>query len=173
MMGSKEPRHRMTFAGTAELPFGKGRKFGAAAPKALDLLIGGWSASPMWTVASGEYLRFGAALASGDPSIDNPTRNRYFDTTKLALLPAYTPRLNPWQYDGVKGSRNWNIDLSVAKYFPVTEALRLEFRMEAYNLTNSFVPGLPNMTVGSPQFGRSVTQANLGRQMQYTLRLHF
>lgn len=173
MMNAKDPRHRTTFAGTFELPFGKGRKFGSAAPRITDLLIGGWSASPMWTLASGEYLRFGGALASGDPSIDNPTRDRYFDTTKFALLPAYTPRLNPWQYDGVKGSPNWNIDLSVAKYFPVTEALKLEFRMEAYNLTNSFVPGLPNMTVGNPQFGRSVTQANLGRQMQYTLRLHF
>jgi hypothetical protein len=97
----------------------------------------------------------------------------YFDTSKFKLLPAYTPRLNPWQYDGVKGSRNWNIDLSVAKYFKMTETIKMEFRMEAYNLTNSFVPGLPNMTVGSPQFGRSVTQANLGRQLQYTLRLHF
>ncbi len=173
MLGSKDPRHRTTFAGTFELPFGKGRKFGSGAPKGVDLLIGGWSASPMWTFASGEYLRFGPALVSGDPSISNPSRERYFDTAKFALLPAYTPRLNPWQYDGVKGSPNWNIDLSVAKHFPVTEALKLEFRMEAYNLTNSFVPGLPNMTVGNPQFGRSVTQANLGRQMQYTLRLHF
>jgi hypothetical protein len=51
--------------------------------------------------------------------------------------------------------------------------LKAEFRFESYNLTNSFVPGLPNMTVGSPQFGKSTTQANLGRQMQYTLRLHF
>ncbi len=173
MMPSKEPRHRMTFAGTFELPFGEGRQYASNAPRVLDLLIGGWSASPVWTVASGEYLRFGPALASGDPSIDDPSREGYFDTSKFEILPAYTPRMNPWQYGGVKGSRNWNIDLSVAKFFQITESLRLEFRMEAYNLTNSFVPGLPNMTVGNPQFGRSVTQANLGRQMQYTLRLHF
>jgi hypothetical protein len=173
MMGSKEPRHRMTFAGTAELPFGQGRKFGGKLPKFADLFIGGWSTSPVFTISSGEYLRFGPALVSGDPAIDNPSRDLYFDTTKFQILPSYTPRLNPWQYDGVKGSPNWNVDLSVAKYFKMTEALKLEFRMEAYNLTNSYVPGLPNMSVETPQFGRSITQANLGRQMQYTLRLHF
>ncbi|MCC7153886.1 MAG: TonB-dependent receptor [Bryobacterales bacterium] len=174
MMGGKEPRHRMTFAGTAELPFGKDRKYASTVPKFVDLLIGGWSASSIYMIASGEYLRFDPALATGDdPSIDNPGRDMYFNTSMFEVLPAYTPRMNPWQYDGVKGSRNWNIDLNVAKYFPVTEAVKLEFRMEAYNLTNSFVPGLPGMTVGSPQFGRSVTQANLGRQLQYTLRLHF
>jgi hypothetical protein len=51
--------------------------------------------------------------------------------------------------------------------------MRLEFKMEAYNMTNSFMAGPPNVTVTSSLFGRSTTQANLGRQMQYTLRLHF
>jgi hypothetical protein len=173
MMDSNNPRHRMTFAGTVELPFGKGRKWGGNSPKFVDMVVGGWSLSPVFMISSGEYLRFGPALVSGDPSIDNPSRDLYFDTSKFQVLPAYTPRMNPWQYDGVKGSRNWNIDLSLAKRFPITEKTALEFRMEAYNLTNSFVPGLPVMEVSSPQFGTSVTQANLGRQLQYTLRLYF
>jgi len=174
MMESKEPRHRTSLAATADLPFGKGRKFGSTGPKIVDLLAGGWSVSPIWKLSSGEYLRFGPALVSGtDPSISNPGRNRYFDTSMFQLQPPYTPRTNPWQYDGVKGSPNWSIDVSVAKYFALYEDVRLEFRMEAYNLTNSFVPGLPVMAIGNPQFGRSVTQANLGRQLQYTLRLHF
>jgi hypothetical protein len=173
MMPSKEPRHRMTFAGTFDLPFGQGRRFASGVPHILDYIIGGWSASPIIMYGSGEYLRFGPMLATGDPAIENPTRNKYFDTSKFSLLPSYTSRTNPWQYDGVKGSPNWGIDLSVAKYFKITDSLKAEFRFESYNLTNSFVPGLPNMTVGSPQFGKSTTQANLGRQMQYTLRLHF
>ncbi len=173
MIPSNLPRHRMNFAGTFELPFGKGRRFATTAPKALDLVIGGWSASPLYTISSGEFLRFGAMAATGDPSIENPTREMYFDTSKFSVLPAYTPRTNPWQYDGVKGSRNWTIDLSVSKFFQATERVKAEFRFEAYNLTNSFVPGLPNMMVGNPLFGRSTTQANLGRQLQYTLRLHF
>ncbi len=173
MLQSNLPRHRMNFAGTFELPFGKGRRYASTAPKAVDWIIGGWSASPVYTITSGEFLRFPAAQVSGDPTIDNPSRDLYFDTTRFAPLAAYSPRMNPWQYDTIKGSRNWNIDLSVAKFFQVTEKIKTEFRFEAYNLTNSYVPGLPNMIVTSEQFGRSVTQANLGRQLQYTLRLHF
>ncbi len=173
MMPGKEPRHRMTFAGTFDLPFGRGRRLASQIPAVLNHIIGGWSASPILQYSSGEFLRFGPMVATGDPAIENPTRDRYFDTSKFSLLPSYTPRTNPWQYEGVTGSPNWSMDLSVAKYFRITDILKAEFRFESYNLTNSFVPGLPNMTVGSPQFGMSTTQANLGRQMQYTIRLHF
>jgi hypothetical protein len=51
--------------------------------------------------------------------------------------------------------------------------MRLEFKMEAYNLTNSFMASDPNMSVTSSLFGRSTGQRNRGREMQYTLRLHF
>jgi hypothetical protein len=173
MIPGKDARHRINFAGTFELPFGRGRRFGTRAAAVVDHVIGGWSASPILTYSSGEFLRFGPMVATGDPRIDNPTRDRYFDTSKFAVLPPYTPRTNPWQYEGVTGSPNWNMDMSLAKYFKITELLKTEFRFEAYNLTNSFVPALPDMTVGSALFGRSTKQANLGRQMQYTLRLHF
>ena len=45
--------------------------------------------------------------------------------------------------------------------------------LEAYNLSNSFMASDPNLNVYSSLFGRSTGQANTGRQMQYTLRLHF
>jgi hypothetical protein len=45
--------------------------------------------------------------------------------------------------------------------------------MEAYNLSNSFVASDPSTDVYSSLFGRSTAQANIGRQMQYILRLHF
>ena len=51
----------------------------------------------------------------------------------------------------------------------------LEFKFEAYNTTNTFAPGLPNTNVLSSLFGRSTSQdqENRGREMQYSLRLHF
>ena len=56
-----------------------------------------------------------------------------------------------------------------------SERYKLEFRFEAYNLTNSLMWANPNMTVGQATFGRSTAQAtgNRGREMQYTLRLVF
>ncbi len=111
---------------------------------------------------------------SGNPAIDNPTRSRYFDTSVFSPPTPYTPRTNPWQYPGVTGPRYGNLDATLSKFFPLKgERLRLEFKMEAYNLSNSFMASDPNMSVYSSLFGRSTGQANLGRQLQYTLRLHF
>jgi hypothetical protein len=112
-------------------------------------------------------------IAEGDPGIDDPTRDRWFDTSIFRRAEAFTPRTNPWQYEGVTGPRTWGVDLTLAKFFPITERVRIEFRMEGYNVTNSFIPNMPNTDVLSSAFGRSTTQGNLGREFQYTARIHF
>ena len=66
-----------------------------------------------------------------------------------------------------------NVDATLSKFFPLSGRTRLEFKMEAYNLTNSFMASMPNATVTSSLFGRSTGQANRGRELQYTLRLLF
>jgi len=38
----QDPRHRLTVAITAQVPVGRGQKFGKEMSKALDLVIGGW-----------------------------------------------------------------------------------------------------------------------------------
>jgi hypothetical protein len=111
---------------------------------------------------------------TGDPRIDDPGRNRWFDTSVFAQAPPFTPRTNPWQYEGVTGPRNWNVDLTLAKFFPIGERVRIEFRLEGYNVTNSFIPNLPGTDVlNTGTFGRSTNQGNLGREFQYTARIHF
>ena len=66
-----------------------------------------------------------------------------------------------------------NVDATLSKFFPLSGRTRLEFKMEAYNLTNSFMASMPNANVTSSLFGRSTGQANRGRELQYTLRLLF
>ena len=85
----------------------------------------------------------------------------------------FTPRTNPPQYSGLTGPTFWQLDSTVSKMFPVTERFNLEFKLEAYNLTNSFVPTAPDMNVNSSLFGRSTNQANRGREVQYSIRLLF
>jgi hypothetical protein len=170
---SNNPRHRMTVAGTYELPFGKGRRFLPSIHRLANGVLGGWSLSGIYTYSSGAFLRFGQAIIDGNPRIDDPTRERWFDTSMFTRPAAFTPRTNPWQYAGVTGPTNWNVDMTLAKFFPITERVRIEFRMEAYNLTNSFIPSGPDVNVLSTTFGRSTNQGNLGREFQYTARIHF
>ncbi|HEU0140188.1 MAG TPA: carboxypeptidase regulatory-like domain-containing protein, partial [Bryobacteraceae bacterium] len=170
---SNNPRHRMNIAGTYDIPVGKGRPLLSQANPVLNAIAGGWSFSWIFMYNSGEFLRFPQAIVSGDPAISNPTRSQYFDTTKFAPPEPYTPRTNPWQYPGVTGPRYVNLDATLAKFFPITERFRLELRWEAYNLTNSFMAANPSVDIYSSLFGKSVNQVNRGREMQYTLRLHF
>jgi hypothetical protein len=139
----------------------------------VNAILGGWSTSHMYSWRSGNFLRFGSVLANGDPVLSNPTPTRWFDTSVFKVLPAYTPRTNPWQYPGLAGPGYWNIDSTLSKSFRLTERFRLEFRFEAYNLTNSFMWADPSTSVTNSLFGRSSNQANSGRSMQYALRLHF
>ncbi len=173
MINSRDPSTNIRIAGTYQLPFGRGRKFGNNAHPVLDAVIGGWTTSHMYMFNNGPLLTFGGMLASGDPRIDSPTLDRWFDTSKFERLPAYTPRLNPWYYSGLRGPGMWNIDSTLSKYFTITEQTKIEFRMEFYNMTNTFMPGGISTDVNSSNFGRSTTMANYGREIQYTARFHF
>ena len=107
---ARNARHRITGAAIYELPFGKGRALMNSGNPILDGIFGGWSISGLFTYNTGLYLRFGGALVDGDPGIDNPTMDRWFDTSKFKQLPAFTRRANPLQYDSVKGPNYINID---------------------------------------------------------------
>jgi hypothetical protein len=166
------PRHRITGAAIYQLPFGRGRRFLTDANRVVDGIFGGWSLSGLFSFNTGQYLRFGGLLVNGDPSLDNPTKERMFDTTKFARLPAFTRRTNPFSYDGVKGMRFKNLDLTLAKSFSLTERIKFELRMESYNALNNFNGALPNTTFGNSAFGAITAQqaGYLGRQFQYSGR---
>ncbi|MCP5115470.1 MAG: hypothetical protein GY953_31980, partial [bacterium] len=87
----------------------------------------------------------------------------------------FTVRENPWSFDGVLGPGQKNLDLNVAKFFKITERFKLEFKMEAYNVSNTFTGRNPSTSVTSSTFGRVTLQARgvRGREFQYNIRLHF
>ena len=110
---------------------------------------------------------------SGDPHLDNPTNARWFDTSMFTVQPAFTRRTNPLQYDDVKGPRFVNMDMTLAKMFPIKERVKFELRLESYNITNSFSGADPNLNVtGGTIFGRITAQKAgvYGRQFQYSGR---
>ncbi len=168
------PRHRFSVAGSYDVPFGKGRKYLANMHPVLNAIIGGWQTSHLLLANSGNNLRFGQMITDGSsPKLENRTPQMMFDITKFQRPENYTPRTNPLSYPGVNGPKMWNLDSTLSKVFPIKERFNLEFRFEAYNSPNGFVWSDPNMTVTSSLFGRSTSQANRGREMQYSLRLLF
>jgi len=171
-----KPRHRATLASIFEFPFGRGRKWGSNWHSALEGVLGGWSISTIFQYRSGWLLRFsGTDLVSGDPRIDNPTRTRWFDTSVFAIQPPYTRRANPHQWSGLTGPRYQNMDLTVQKLFKITEKVSWEFRMEAYNMSNSFMGADPSTSRTASTFGQVVNQptTHRGREFQYSGRFYW
>ena len=62
------------------------------------------------------------------------------------------------------GAFKWLLSQPAGKRF-------LQFRTEAFNVTNTPVFGLPNTTVGNPGFGVIGSQANQPRNLQLALKL--
>ena len=174
MLDRMRPRHNIRIAGTWELPFGNGRRFLNHVHPVVDAILGGWATSHIYMWRNGDLLQFPSAQVSGDPGQNIPA-GLYFNPAVFSVLPAYTPRTNPWYYGGLRGPGFWQLDSTLVKYFKLTERAKFELRMEFYNLPNAFMPADPNMTVGSGTLGRStwVAGGNYGREIQYTARIHF
>jgi len=146
-------------------------------PTALDYVIGGWQYSLATRMYSGRPLMFTTSyLVSGNPKLDNPTRDKWFDTSMFAVLPdTNTPRSNPYFYDGLNGP-GWKVtDMTLTKMFNFGPRYRLEARVEAYNAFNQIVWDNPDLAISSSNFGK-VTRKRVdgsGREIQIGVRFIF
>ena len=179
------PRHRFTSALSWDIPIGKGRTLLKDAPRAVDMIVGGWTFTTTTRIYSGRPLFFTQnLLVDGNPKISNPTNTLWFDTTKFHALPTSTdptlpPNLhkrdNPWTYPGLLGPGIWQSDVTMSKSFRITERFRLEARAEAYNVFNRVQLANPTVDFTSANFGKVTAKlvAYNGREVQYGLRLVF
>jgi len=175
LQDSSNARHKFNIGGIYELPFGKGRRYGSAMHPVLNHILGGWAVSGILQAISGEYLRLPAAVVSANPAIENPTRDRWFDTTKVTRNPDFTPRSNPLQEPGFTGPGIFSLDMTMGKDFHITERVAFELKMESYNLPNRFNGANPQLNPDSSLVGRVTAQRNtyFGRQFQYTARVRW
>jgi hypothetical protein len=67
---------------------------------------------------------------------------------------------------------DWQFDMALSRVFRFRESQSLEFRAEAYNVTNSFRPGVIDTVLSSSNFGRIRTSLN-PRIMQFALKYLF
>jgi len=171
------PVHRMTAAVTWQLPIGRDRAFLSDLPTALDAIAGGWQLTTTARLYSGRPLFFNQSLVvDGDPSLDDPTNDMWFDTSKFrGLQDQFTPRNSPWVFDGLDGPGVFLMDMTLNKSFSLTQRYRIEARLEAYNALNNIIWDNPEVNVSNPNFGK-VTRKRLawsGREVQFGLRFLF
>ncbi len=180
-------RHNFTTGLVYYLPLGRGRKFGSQMSRTADILLGNWQVNAMLGFRTGPPFGLGTRYGVGyigtihpdivsgkdpkDPPPGGRTPAQWFDTSAVDRPAPYTPGTLGNQSNSRPGARN--VDLSLFKDFRVTERYRLQFRAEAYNLTNTPKFAMPGATHGDANFGRVDTTAAPERRCQFALRFVF
>ena len=72
----------------------------------------------------------------------------------------------------VRGPFYRNADLALLKTFPIHESMGLDFRAEAFNLTNTPPLGALNTFAGTAAFG-TISAAGDPRVLQFALKFNF
>lgn len=167
---------RFVASSSYALPFGKGRRFGNAAPGWVNHVIGGWSGAGIYTWQSGQALDWGNVIYYGGDIRLNPRGvDGAFDTTRFNTNPreqlgsnlrAFSSRFGNLRADSIN-----NFDLSAIKDFRLYERFRLQYRCEFFNAFNRANFNGPSVNPTSTNFGRITGQANQPRSLQMALRL--
>jgi hypothetical protein len=156
----------------------------------LRLVASGWrlsgiyrrsSGAPLFILAGsdrslvgleGSYPKQRPNQINGNPYGDKSGRpgTRYLNPTAFSQPDLGT--VGNMGRNSIQGPGTWAFDLSLARSFNFRESQRLEFRAEAYNVTNSFRPSAPNATLNSNTFG--VIRGSLEpRILQFALKYAF
>ena len=173
---------RLTASGIWELPFGKGRHWGASWHPVLNGIAGGWQLNGAMQYQSGGPLGFGNVIFNGDlKNVNLPRGQRSVDQwfnlnsgfeRNNALQLASNLRQFPLRFNGIRGPIQARIDFGLIKNFLITERWRLQFRAETFNVANYANLANPNTTVTSGAFG-TITGQDPPRSWQGALKLTF
>ena len=193
-----DQKHIITGNVLYNLPFGRGRTYGATMPFWANEILGGWniSALPSWhsgvafsTVSSA----FVAGYANNAPAIlvgswsnvapkahktANGSVNLFADQTKALASFQGPVGFQIGSRNNLRGPNYVSFDLGVAKDFPIYgDNVKLRFRCDAFNAFNHASFDLPATSAtditGGSNFGIITSTANSARVLQGALRLEF
>jgi hypothetical protein len=108
-----------------------------------------------------------------DVPLSNRTPERWFNTAAFSQPAPFTMGTAPRRITDLRQDSVHSADVGIMKNFTLWEPLRLQFRAESFNLSNTPQFGRPNVSVGSATFGQVTSTWASGRQVQFGLRLSF
>jgi hypothetical protein len=169
-----------------EFPVGKGKPIGANMSPIADAVWGGWEVSglirlqdgipdPMSAPGNGFGFAYNPPnITNGrDVSISNPTVEEWFNINAFSKPAPFTIGTAPRRITQLRQDGVHSADVALMKNFQVREPMKLQFRAEFFNLTNTPQFSAPNTSVGSNTFGQITSQGNSPRQIQFGLKLNF
>jgi hypothetical protein len=188
------PQH-VVFSWVYELPFGKGKPFLSSGIGAN--ILGGFQLAGSYTYSAGRpFTAFDSANSSsidigeeqalpnviGTPVMPQTVTCWFYVSTNSGCKGISGTNAFSLPAAGVFGNSGRNtlrgpglldLDVSLSRNFAITERMKLQFRVEAFNLTNTVAFGLPNANVSGGSPGVITSLAADPRIMQFALRFSF
>lgn len=200
-VGTLDVPHVFVLSSGYELPFGAGKSW-VNKKGWTNFLIGGWQMNGILTRRSGfttdiRSSRIPAAnqvfatinmpdrVAGQSIYRDNRSVNGWFNPAAFAepgrvssVTGVPLTLFGNAQRRAGRGPRATNLDFSMFKNFRVSERVNVQFRAEAFNLSNTPAFSLPGanstaLTIGNPNFGLLTASSATGRQLQFGLKVAF
>jgi len=186
---------RVVFSWVYELPFGKGKPYLTSG--VASKIFGGFQVAGSYTYSAGRpFTAFDSANSSsidigeeqalpnviGKPVMPETVTCWFYVSTNSGCKGITGTNAFSLPAPGVFGNSGRNtlrgpglqdLDVSVSRNIAITERMKLQFRAEAFNLTNTVAFGLPNANVSGGSPGVITSLAADPRIMQFALRFSF
>ena len=179
-------RHNFVFSSTYELPFGRGKTFGADWSGPMNAILGGWRLGGIFQARTGLPITVidgrarslqgerGAERPNcvGDPVPSDQSINRWLDIGAFQAVPLGTFGNCPVGVGRAPGYTN--IDLMLAKRIDIGGHRYGEFRIEAFNAFNHPSFGAPGRDISVPAtFGVITNTVSSPRVIELVFKVYF
>ena len=179
--------HSLVISHNYELPFGKGKQFGADWNRPMNAVLGGWQWSGILTAHTGLPISVSAAqnntggfgfnqrpslVAGVSPIPQNQNNNDWINPAAFAQPAPFTfGNASRFLSDlRAPGFVNW--DMGLQKWWNITETKRFQFRFELFNAFNHPNFFVPDSNLGDANFG-TITSAYPARSLQFAGKFYF
>ncbi len=168
-----------------DLPFGKGQPVWRNVTGGLDRIVSGWQLAGIITAASGHYVCITTnakatgyqyptcsprANIIGDPSVPAQNQYQWFNPASYSVPSTLAYGTSaPYSVQG-PGSFNW--DAALYKQTRITERVRLQIRMEAFDCINHANLSSLQSNISNAQAGVSTSRSD-SRVVEFGGRLSF
>jgi len=179
--------HSWTTSWIYELPFGRGKKFGAAWSPLADKLAGGWQIGGILFLRTG--LPFTVSQSQGllstgtgnrpnrigDGKLSNPTTDRWFDLTAFRPTTDNTGTYGNSGRGILRNPGQAQADLSLVKNTRFRERFEHQLKFEFFNAINHPQFSGPGSSIGTAAAGviSSLLYATPMRQIQLAMKVSF
>lgn len=168
-----------------ELPVGESRGY-RTRNKQLDSILAGWQINGMAQFTSG--MPYGVTVCGdganvgrsdcylrpnliGNPAVDSPGPSQWFNPQAFAAPPQFA--FGSLARNSLRGQPSRNVDLSLFRTFSIRERIKLQLRVEAFNVSNTTTFANPDSTFGDSNVGRIFATRSVERQVQVGLKLQY